>query len=70
MLHISQYFLTHHGEQIAREIGLDPGAIQLDPEVLRGALGLPADGSLATHRDIRQQRRQVREKLDQARRRR
>ena len=69
MLHISEYFLNNHGAQIAQEIGLDPSAIRLEPEVLRGALGLPPDGSTDTHAEIRQVRRDVRRKVDEARRR-
>ena len=69
MLHISEYFLTHHGPQIALEIGLDPSAIRLDPEILRGSLGIAGEGSV-THREVRRQRQEVRTKMHQARRRR
>jgi ubiquinone biosynthesis protein len=69
MLHISEYFLNNHGAQIAHEIGLDASAIRLDPEILRGALGLPTDGSTDTHREIRQARQDVRRKVEESRRR-
>ncbi len=67
MLHISQYFVERHGEQISAEIGLDPRAITLDPSAWASSMGvdLAEDGEASvTHRDIQRQRREVRQRVE------
>ena len=63
MLHLSQYFMERHGEQISAEIGLDPRNITLDPAAWATSMGVEAaDGDTlsVTHRDIQRQRQEVR----------
>ena len=66
MLHLSQYFMERHGEQISAEIGLDPRNITLDPAAWATSMGVEAaDGDTlsVTHRDIQRQRQEVRQRM-------
>jgi len=39
MMHLAQYFVQFHGEQIAQDIGLDPSSITLDSSAWLNSLG-------------------------------
>jgi len=55
MMHLAQYFVQFHGEQIAQDIGLDPSSITLDSSAWLNSLGSTRAGSI-THREILEQR--------------
>ena len=42
--HIATYFATHHGDRIARDVGIDPGSVEIDLDGMRASMGLIADG--------------------------
>jgi ubiquinone biosynthesis protein len=55
---------SHHGERIARDLGLAPGtvpAVELDG--IRSSLGLADDVEHLTHRELQARRRAIRERL-------
>lgn len=61
--HLSEYFITRHGARLAGELGYDPSGIRLDAPAVLGSVGLEPDLELLTHREIRERRRLVREKM-------
>jgi len=65
-----QYFVQFHGEQIAQDIGLDPSSITLDSSAWLNSLGLDPEAGSITHREILEQREEVRAKMAAHRRRR
>ena len=69
MLFVSQYFVRQHGAQIASEIGLDPGALALDPSSWASSMGVDGERPSLTHEEIQQQRREVRTMMAERRRR-
>ena len=70
MMHLAQYFVQFHGEQIAQDIGLDPSSITLDSSAWLNSLGLDPEAGSITHREILEQREEVRAKMAAHRRRR
>jgi ubiquinone biosynthesis protein len=51
MLNISQYFVRQHGAQILSEIGLDPGALELDPTSWAASMGVDESRQSLTHEE-------------------
>lgn len=58
------YFVANHADKIARDIGFDPRAVQLDVDGLRRGLGLDDDVEAVSHRELQQRRKDVQEKLE------
>jgi len=69
MVQISQYFIRRHGAQITAEVGMDPADLEIDPEEWAAQFGIDPDHNGVSHRAIRRQRREMREKLSARRRR-
>ena len=61
---ISMHFATTHGERLAGELGLDPGAYELDLSGVRASFGYE-DGSegAITYRDLQARREIIRSRL-------
>jgi len=68
--HIAGYFATQHGEQIAREVGIDPRTVKPDLDAMRAGMGLSADVETITVREIEQRRALIRDRMQEHRRRR
>jgi ubiquinone biosynthesis protein len=64
---IYAYFAQKHGARIAREIGLDPGRAPLDLEGMKKSMGLEGGVEQLTHRQLRERRQVVWERLEEAR---
>ena len=59
--HVAEHLATHHGESIARQIGLEPGAFELDLTGVKASFGMGDDVQSLTHREL-QERRQLMQK--------
>jgi len=68
MVQISQYFVHQHGAQIVSEIGLDPGAVKLDPSSWAASMGVDHGRTSLTHEELQRQRRAMRANLSAHRR--
>ena len=62
--HVAEHLATHHGESIAEQIGLEPGAFELDLTGVKNSFGVEGATSL-THREL-QERRQLMQKRMEA----
>ncbi len=67
---ISIYFATTHGERIASEVGIDPREREMDLSGVKASFGVDAETASMTHRQIRQRRAVISERLRQRPRRR
>ncbi len=62
---IATYFTVRHGQRIADEVGLAPHEWELDLEGLKGGFGVdPAAADGLTHRELRQRRQVISERLE------
>ena len=59
IVHIHQYFLTHHGERLARELGVDPTATRVDVDAIKAGFLVPADVERLTFADLQERRRTI-----------
>ncbi len=59
IVHIHQYFLTHHGERLARELGLDPNDARVDVDAIKAGFLVPADVERLTFADLQERRRTI-----------
>jgi ubiquinone biosynthesis protein len=66
--HIATYFATHHGEQIAKDVGIDPRAEKIDISGIRGSFGLQEDVTSITHRELQERRAMIRKRMEERRR--
>jgi ubiquinone biosynthesis protein len=53
------YFAQHHGEQIMRDIGIDPTAAAIDIDAVKAGFGLPADVDSLTFRELQERRQTI-----------
>jgi ubiquinone biosynthesis protein len=63
--HVAEHLATHHGDAIARQIGLEPGAFELDLTGVRNSFGVGEGVQSLTHREL-QERRQLMQKRMEA----
>ena len=66
MTRIYGYFAAHHADQIQREIGFDPRAVQPDLRGVRASLGLEEGVETLTAREMLERREVIRERLEKA----
>lgn len=66
---IATLFATRHGEQIARDIGVDPRTMQVDLDGLRASIGVTPDVERLTYRELQQRRETIRRRMEERRRR-
>jgi len=59
IVHIHQYFLTHHGERLARELGVDPSEAPVDVDAIKAGFMVPADVDRLTFADLQERRRTI-----------
>lgn len=63
LLKIYAWFAQNHGERIARDIGIDPRAMNVDLEGVQRSMGLDRDVESLTHRELQERRRKIGEKV-------
>ena len=59
--HVAEHMATRHGEAIAKQIGIEPGAFDIDLTGVKNSFGLGEDVQAITHREL-QERRQLMQK--------
>jgi ubiquinone biosynthesis protein len=62
---IAAYFATHHGDRIARDVGIDPREIELDLTGMKASMGLAPEVETITHRDLQQRREIIRKRMEE-----
>ena len=65
VLAVVTYFTEHHGDQIAREIGVDLVESPVNLDGYRVALGFTEDDDAITFRDLQERRELIRKRLEQ-----
>ncbi len=65
ILAVVSYFTERHGEQIAREVGVDLVTSPIDLDGYRAALGLADEEDAITFRDLQERRELIRTRLEQ-----
>jgi ubiquinone biosynthesis protein len=64
--HVAEHMASHHGEAIAKQIGMEPGAqFEIDLEGVKASFGVGEGVQSITHREL-QERRQLMQKRMQA----
>jgi ubiquinone biosynthesis protein len=58
------YFTERHGEQIAREVGVELLETPIDLDGYRAAMGFPDDTDPITFRDLQERRELIRRRLE------
>jgi ubiquinone biosynthesis protein len=64
ILAVVTYFTDRHGEQIAREVGMDLLESPIDLEGYRAALGFAEETDPVTFRDLQERRELIRRRLE------
>ncbi len=65
ILAVVTYFNEHHGEQIARDVGLELARTPIDLDGYRAALGFPDETDPITFQDLQERRELIRRRLEQ-----
>ena len=61
---IATHFTGRHGDRLASDLGLDPGAITIDLAGLRASMGLEPETRQFTYQELRARREAVRKKFE------
>ena len=62
---VVMYFHERHGDRIAREMGVEPGAIPtLDVAGIRASLGVDETVDAITYRELQERRELIRRRLE------
>jgi ubiquinone biosynthesis protein len=59
IVHIHEHFLTHHGERLARELGVDPASARVNVDAIKAGFLVPADVERLTFADLQERRRTI-----------
>ncbi len=59
IVHIHTYFLTHHGERIARELGAGAVRETVDLDAVKAGMMVPAEVDRLTFRELQERRRTI-----------
>ena len=59
------YFAQHHGEQIMRDIGVDPTQTAIDIDAVKAGFGLPADVDSLTFRELQERRQTILQRMQE-----
>jgi ubiquinone biosynthesis protein len=65
--YLATYFAEHHGERIARDVGIDPRKQTIDLEGFRASMGLSPDVQGITHRELQERRELIRKRMEERR---
>ena len=61
--YVAGYFATTHGEQLAREVGMDPTIYEYDEDGIRAAFGVDDTTESMTYRQLQERRQLIRSRL-------
>ena len=62
--YLATYFAEHHGERIARDVGIDPRKQAIDLEGFRASMGLSPEVQGITHRELQERRELIRKRME------
>ena len=62
---VAAHFATAHGERLARDIGLDPGAVEIDLTGVKASFGVTPETEGLTYRELQQRRDIIRERFSE-----
>src|SRR5581483_8053499 len=65
--YLATYFAEHHGERIARDVGIDLRKQAIDLEGFRASMGLSPDVQGITHRELQERRELIRKRMEERR---
>ncbi len=60
---VAAHFATAHGERLSRDIGLDPGSLEVDLTGVKAGFGVSVDTEALTYRELQQRREVLRSRL-------
>jgi ubiquinone biosynthesis protein len=60
---VAVHFATAHGERLSRDIGLDPGAVEVDLTGVKASFGVSVETEALTHRELQRRREVLRARL-------
>jgi ubiquinone biosynthesis protein len=63
--HVAEHMATRHGEVIAQQIGLEPGAFEIDLEGVRNSFGVGDGVQSITHRELQERRQLMQKRMQQ-----
>ena len=61
---IATYFATRHGDQIVRDVGLDPRLLDIDLDGVKASMGLTPDVEGLTYRELQERREMIRQRFE------
>jgi ubiquinone biosynthesis protein len=64
---ISLYFMKHHGERFARELGMDAVPVDIDLDGVKASLGVDVSTERLTYRDLQARRELIGKRMAKAR---
>lgn len=63
---IATYFTVNHGERLARDIGIDPTAVEVDLTGVKASFGLEADHAGLTYAELLERRETIKRRFGEA----
>ena len=61
--HVAGYFATHHGAQLAAQVGMDPDEYEFDENGVKAAFGVDDSVETMTYRQLQERRELIRRRL-------
>ncbi|MHB1486909.1 MAG: ABC1 kinase family protein, partial [Acidimicrobiales bacterium] len=61
---IATYFATRHGDQITRDVGIDPRMVDIDLDGVKASMGLTPDVQGLTYRELQERREVIRQRFE------
>ncbi|MDA8392908.1 MAG: AarF/UbiB family protein [Actinomycetota bacterium] len=62
---LAQHFSDHHGDRLARDVGIAAGTVEFDMAELREVMGIPAETETITYRDVKERRELIRRRMEE-----
>jgi ubiquinone biosynthesis protein len=60
---ISMLFAQRHGEQLGRELGIDPTQVEINLDSVKAGLGVGSDVNTMTYRDLQKRREIIQKRM-------
>lgn len=62
---LAQHFSEHHGDRLARDVGIAAGTVEFDMAELREVMGIPEETEKITYRDVKERRELIRRRMEE-----
>ena len=56
-------FAQRHGEQLGRELGIDPNQVEINLDSVKAGLGVGSDVNTMTYRDLQKRREIIQKRM-------